>query len=770
MDRLDHGGPSHACGGRLSSEDPAPSSARPGQLRRLAVRVSGAVQGVGFRPFVYRLARDLALTGFVRNDAAGIDIEIEGATTAAFLARLRAEAPVLARIEQIEVAEIPCDGAPGFAVLASMPGAVPLTRIPPDAGACAACIDELFDPANRRHLYPFIACCDCGPRFTMARALPYDRSRTAMAPFELCAHCLAEYEDPASRRFHAEPTACEACGPKYDHTAAEIYAQIASGAIVAVKGLGGFHLMCDARNQDAVARLRARKERSGKPFAVLAANLASIARFATVEPTAAAALSGPARPIVLLPMRDGALGHLAPGLDSIGVMLPASPMQWLLFHQAAGAPTHADWTTHAQDTLFVCTSANRGGEPLATDLQHAHSALAGIADMFCDHDREIIVRADDPVLRIIEGAPVYLRRGRGVTPEPIILPLDIPPVIAFGGHLKAAVCVTRGREAFLAQHVGDLDDPETLRFHQETAAHLISILAVRPERAACDLHPDFASSRAAHETGLPVRMVQHHHAHAAACAAEHGLTEPFLALTLDGYGYGPHGEAWGGELLAVDGAAMRRLGGLAPLPAPGGDRAAREPWRMAAAVMHHLGLGHKIAARFAHEPQAKALAALLASGAVKATSSAGRAFDAAAGLLGVCARQGYEAEAAMRLESLAGAAGPCARSPPLWRITQAGHLDLSETFRALLTTPPAQGARLFHTSLANGFAALAIAAARAHGLREVALSGGCLANRLLAEGLCVALRAAGLRPLLHRYAPPGDGGLALGQAFVAGLG
>jgi hydrogenase maturation protein HypF len=733
--------------------------------RRLGVRVTGAVQGVGFRPFVHRLATVYGLSGFVQNDADGVWIEIEGEAVDAFVVGLGTQAPPLARIETVATSPLRLRGDLAFEVAATAAGGARSARIPPDAGICRACVDELFSPADRRRHYPFIACCDCGPRFTMTRALPYDRPQTAMAGFPLCAACEDDYRNPASRRFHAEPTACAACGPRYAEDAASILARMKRGEIVAVKGVGGFHLMCDARQPAVVDRLRQRKERSGKPFAVLAANAASVRQFAEASAAEAALLESPARPIVLLQTRSPHPEHLAPGLDTIGVMLPSTGFHWLLFHAAAGAPQDNSWIDAAQEALFIATSANPGGEPLVVDVATARTRLAGIADAVIDHDRAIIVRADDAVARVIAGAPVYLRRGRGLAPDPIKLPRAVPSTIAFGAHLKAAVCVTRGDEAFLAQHVGDLDDPETRRFHAETAAHLLAILNVKPERAACDLHPDFASTFAAERTGLPLWRVQHHHAHAAACAAENAALGPYLALTLDGFGFGPHGEAWGGELLLVNDGGYRRVGGLAPLPLPGGDEAARAPWRMAAAVLAVLGRGREIAARFGAEPLAAPIAQCLAARRFGATSSAGRYFDAAAGLLGICPNQAYEAEAAMRLEALAdGGVEP--RS--LWRITN-DTLDLRAVFEALLDCDAEEGGGLFHRELADGLAALAFSAAAAHGVTRVALTGGCFANRLLTEHLSRALESSGLTPMRHRLCPPGDGGLALGQAWIAAL-
>jgi hydrogenase maturation protein HypF len=729
---------------------------------RLGVRVRGVVQGVGFRPHVHRLAKALNLSGLVRNDGEGVWIEVEGPQAKAFVTRLQAEAPPLARIESVVVELLQAEGGAAFTIEASAKNASTAARIPADAGICAACVDELFDPANRRYLYPFIACCDCGPRFTMTRALPYDRPQTSMADFPLCEACEVEYTSPASRRFHAEPTCCAACGPRYDASPTAIVQRLAAGDVLAVKGVGGFHIMADARNASAIAKLRAKKERGGKPFAVLVANLASARQWAEISEEEATLLQSPARPIVLCKAR-GDLGAIAPGLDTIGLMLPATPLHWLLFHEAAGRPTGAAWRDEAQTAAFICTSANRGGEPLVIDADAAQARLGEVVDSIVDHDRGIVVRVDDPVLRMIAGAPVVLRRGRGQTPDPIRLPREIPPTIAFGGHLKAAVCVTRGSEAFLAQHVGDLDDPDTIQFYRETIARLTSLLNVKPVQAACDLHPDFISTRFAEECGLPLTRVQHHGAHAGACAAENGLTADYLALALDGYGYGDGGEAWGGELLLMRGARSERLGGLKPLPLPGGDRAAREPWRMAAAALHAVGRGAEIGRRFANQAQAPALAALMARGA-PTTSSCGRVFDAAAGLLGVCDLQTYEAEAAMRLEAIAARGRAFTQALALDGL----EFDPAPLLAQLADASPEDGAATLHASLARGLAVIALRAAESHGLRDIVLTGGCLANRLLAEHLGAALQAGGIRAHFHKQSPPGDGGLALGQAWLAG--
>jgi hydrogenase maturation protein HypF len=735
----------------------------PLSLPRQRVRVRGLVQGVGFRPFVQNLAAAHRLAGWVRNDAEGVLLEVEGAACLRFLDALRREAPPLARIDALEVAALPAEGAQGFRIEASEPGGAARTAIGADAATCADCLAELFDPRDRRHRYAFLNCTRCGPRFTIAAALPYDRARTSMAPFAMCACCAAEYADPADRRFHAQPTCCPDCGPRLDMEVAEVAARIARGEVVAIKGLGGFQLVCDARDEAAVARLRARKERGAKPFALMVANLASARRLAELDEAEARLLSGIERPILLLRRHgDAALPDaLAPGLAQIGIMLPSAPLHWLLFHEAAGRPSGTAWLDAPQGLALVVTSANPGGEPLVIGNAEARARLHNIADAIVSHDRDILVRADDPVVRVVAGAPLWLRRGRGVTPRPIRLPRDSAPVLALGGDLKNAVCVTRGTEAFLSQHVGGLSDEATRRFQSEAIAHLLGILQVEPRLVVHDRHPDGAATRRAEALGLPMLAVQHHHAHAVAVLAEHGVVAPTAALILDGYGMGSDGAAWGGELLAVHGARFDRLGHLAPLPLPGGDAAAREPWRMAAAALHALGRNAEIASRFPH--QGAALARMLAQGvACSPTSSAGRLFDAAAGLLGVIARSSYEGEAAMRLEALV--QRPVA-DPALWRVTAEGTLDLLPLLARLDGMAPRDGAGLFHGTLAAALVEWATPQAEARGAR-IALGGGCVANAVLTTLLVEGFAARGITALLPREAPPGDGGLALGQAWI----
>lgn len=737
---------------------------------RVRVRVRGQVQGVGFRPHVYALAARHALGGWVLNDTDGVLLEVQGPAIDGFLADLRVEAPPLARIDGIEVESVPPQAEErAFAIRASDGRGTAATGIAPDAAVCPACLAELFDPADRRYRYPFLNCTHCGPRFTITRRLPYDRPNTSMAPFTLCDACAAEYADPADRRFHAQPVACPACGPRLSHAVEEILGLLHDGRSVALKGLGGFHLCCDARNPAAVDRLRRLKQRNGKPFAVMVANTASARRLAAVSDGERAVLEGPARPIVLLRRLDGPdplAAAVAPGLAWLGLLLPYTPLHYLLFHEAAGRPDGTGWLEEPQPLALVMTSANPGGEPLAIDNAEAHRRLAGIADAVVDHDRAILVRADDPVVRRLAGAPAFLRRGRGHVPEPIRLPHAAPPVLAVGGHLKTAVCLTRGAEAFLSQHIGDLDSAANEAFLAETVAHLRHVLAVEPVAVAHDLHPDFPSTRFAADTGLPTVAVQHHHAHLAGVLAEHGVTGPAIGLALDGFGLGSNGGAWGGEMLRVDGPHFERLGHLAPLPQPGGDLAARQPWRMAAAALAKLGRADEIVPRLGAHGPAEAVRRMLAAGvACPPSTSCGRWFDAACGLLGVRPVAGYEGEAPMLLESLV-------RTPRVaadgWRIAD-GVLDLLPLLALLPDRDPADGADLVHGTLAAALVAWSLPVLRQHGERRIALSGGCLMNAVLADGLVSGFAAEGVEVLLPRRAPANDGGLALGQAWVGAL-
>ena len=736
------------------------------ERRRLLVR--GLVQGVGFRPFVYRLARRFGLAGFVRNGPDGVVIEIEGAATGAFVDCLRAELPPLARIDTLIESELPLAGDGDFRIAETEGGAPGSAAIPADSALCDDCLRELFDPADRRHRHPFIACTNCGPRYTMTRQLPYDRDSTSMADFALCPTCETEYREPDSRRFHAEPICCHDCGPKFSAPIESIATGITQGDIVAIKGIGGFHLACDARNAETVARLRRRKRRDGKPFAVMVLNSASAKLFADVDTAAEAMLLSPERPVVVLPGTGELPDALSPGLSTLGLFLPYTGLHYLLFHQLLGAPAGSDWLQAPQDLALVMTSANLSGDPLLTDNREARAQLAEVADLVVAHDREIVARADDSVLRPVAGRPLVIRRARGYALTAIELAEDGPPVLALGAHLKNTVTLARGRQAWLSPHIGDLDSPATLGFQQEAVQRLLDTFREQPEAVACDWHRDYGSTRLAEALAAqwdrPLVRVQHHHAHIAAVLAEHNHDGPALGIALDGHGLGENGESWGGELLLLREASFERLGHFAPLPAPGGDAAAREPWRMAAGALHALGRGDAITHRFADEPLASAMQALLASGEVGTTTAAGRLFDTAAGLLGVSRRAAFEGEPPMRLESLV--TEP--RALPGGFTLADGVLDFAPLLNTLAhCDDAAQGAGWLHGTLLDALTAWAVDAAERSDIDTVALAGGCFLNAWLAAELPARLLRAGLTPLTAHAIPPNDGSISLGQAWVA---
>lgn len=740
--------------------------------RRVHVRVRGVVQGVGFRPFVNGLATRFALAGWVLNDGDGVLLEVEGdaESVASFLKALREDAPPLAHIDDILVEDVDAEGQSPFEIRQSQKGLVG-TSVPPDAAVCDACLEELFDPKDRHFGYPFINCTHCGPRFTITRQLPYDRPSTSMDVFEMCAACATEYADPNDRRFHAQPVACPVCGPKLSMQPTEIVRRLKAGEILAIKGLGGFHIVCDAHNEDAVVRLRARKNREEKPFAIMAVNSASLQKYAKLGAVAEAQLRSTARPIVIVPKchPSDLAPSIAPGLAEIGVMLPYTPIHYLLFHADAGQPPGTAWLDEVQDFALVMTSANPGGEPLVIGNAEAERRLDGIADAIVSHDRDILLRADDSVVRMIGGAPTFIRRARGYVPMALKLPRSVPSGLAVGGHLKSTICVTRGDQAFVSQHIGDLDTPQGLIFFEETVRHMLSITEVQPQWLAHDLHPDFYATRFAQGLGddlsIPVFGVQHHHAHVAAVVAEHGLKGPVLGLALDGFGLG-EGDGplnWGGEALLVNGADYARLGHLAPLPLPGGESAFRAPWRIGAAVLHQLGRGAEIAVRYGHLGDIALLQQMLAGNInVVPSTSCGRLFDAAAGLLNVQPIASFDGQAPMKLEALVTEVHVLKDG---WRIED-GTLDLLPLLAVLADLDPVAGANLFHGTLIEALADWTERLAEASGVTQIALSGGCLQNRVLAEGLEQRLLDQGMCVYKPQALPPGDGGLSFGQAWV----
>ncbi len=770
--------------------------------KRRRFLLTGQVQGVGFRPHVYRTARAYAITGFVRNTASGVEIEAAGPDLAAFLEALERDAPPRARIDCLkDCGSVASDeAAQTFEILDTADAAPTATEavIPADLGLCPDCLAELFDPEDRHYRYPFIACSHCGPRHAIWERLPYDRAATTMADFSLCTPCTHDYTDPGSRRFHAEPLACPECGPTLSESFDTMARTLQAGGIVALKGIGGFHLLCDARNVEAVETLRRRKRRDGKPFALMTTNVASARRYVDLDDRVAGLLLDQRRPIVVAEKRPNGMtlpDALAPGLNTLGFMLPGNALHYVLLHTLLGEPRGTTWLDAENDLVLVATSANVSGEPLIVDGDDARNRLGDIADLIVDHDRRIPQGVDDSVLRSTAAGPVLIRRARGYAPEPVDLGDAGACVAATGAHLKNTVTVTRERKAFVSQHLGDLDAPAGVVGQQRIFALLEQLAARNLDAVACDWHNDYASTRFAEaitaDRDLPLIRVQHHHAHIAAVLAEHRVNEPVLGLALDGHGLGADGEAWGGELLMVDGHRFERLGHLRTLAAPGGDVAAREPWRLAAAWLHESASATD---RFAAIPQAAALNRLLDSAPQPRTSSAGRLFDCAAALLGVCTHAAFEGDAAMRLEGLV-------RVPQAMRngflievnASEANALEANafeanafeanafeaNAFEAnvLDFTPllshladledPRAGAEIFHGTLLAGLAEWVVTAASSQGIDTVALAGGCLLNRWLHESLPQRLEDRGLRVVTAQAMPPNDGAISLGQAWVA---
>jgi hydrogenase maturation protein HypF len=712
-------------------------------LKRIRYRVRGQVQGVGFRPFVYQLAWDLGLSGWVLNDAEGVLIEVQGSTTDAFDEALRKRAPALSHIHSVEKTLIPQkENEVVFLIRESEKGDI-LTDIIPDAATCPDCLSEMRDPNDRRYGYPFLNCTHCGPRYTITHSLPYDRAQTSMAAFKMCATCEAEYLDPTNRRFHAQPTCCPNCGPRLSMDISEIANRIRQGQILAIKGLGGFHLVCDAHNETAIEKLRKRKKRNAKPFAVMVANCQAVYHFAKLDQDEQALLESSTRPIVLLHKKNNALPDIiAPNLNRIGVMLPYTPLHYLIMDAMRGHP-------------LVMTSANPGGEPLVIANDEAEDRLSKIADAIVTHNRDILIRADDSVVNKLRTKPT----GRDQRDEK----QDTSSILGVGAFLKNTICLTRANQAYLSQHIGDLNNVATLRFQEETFNHLRQILQVDPVLAVHDLHPDFASTRFTQNLGIETFAVQHHHAHIASVLAEHQIDEPVIGLALDGFGLGDNGDSWGGELFKVDGLNCTRIGHLHRLAQPGGDKAAVEPWRMGASALHALGRRDEIDSRFAgHDTQTLKL--MLDKGLNSPqTSSMGRLFDAACGLLGVCETADYEGHAPMMLESLV---SRIEVDPQGWCIEENGELNLLALLNTLCEHTAQRGANLFHGTLIFALADWVEQACATHNIFHVALSGGCFLNGILSQGLKRKLQQAGLEVYLNQHVPLSDAGLSLGQAWL----
>jgi hydrogenase maturation protein HypF len=752
--------------------------------QRVSIRITGLVQGVGFRPYVYRLATESELAGWVVNTPEGVGIEAEGEPVRlqSFLARLPAELPPLARIDTLHTEPLPPEGESGFRVRLSRAAGPASVCAPPDVATCPACLAELSDPANRRYRYPFISCTDCGPRWSITAGLPFDRERTAMKIFPLCPACRAEYENPADRRFHAQTQCCPDCGPALSlrdgggvltlrDEALRLAAQaLRSGAIVALQGIGGFQLMADAGNEAAVLRLRHRKSRPAKPFAVMIESTDAARTLCEISDLEQGLLDSAAAPIVLL-RRLGDSEAIAPGVAPdnpwLGVMRAYSPLHHLLLAEFGGP--------------VVCTSGNRSGEPICVSEDEARVRLADIADLFLVHDRPVLRALDDSVARVVAGQEMLLRRARGY--EPIVrLGRTLPPVLAVGGHLKNTVALAAGDRAVLSQHLGDLDSAEARENFRKTVLDLEALFGVAPDRVAADLHPDYASTRLAEAAGKPLIRVQHHHAHALSCMAEHGLEPPLLGIAWDGVGFGPDGTLWGGEFLRIEAGGHARIARFRPFPLPGGEKAVREPRRAALGLLYE-SFGATAFERTDLAPVAafspaelKTLAQMLDRGInAPLSSGVGRLFDGVAALLGLRQATSFEGEAAMALE-FAAERGGTGNAYPFDLVEAEGDawglrwlVDWTPIIPALLEDAAAgrivDAAAKFHRTLAEIAAAVAAQA----GLRQVVLTGGTFQNRLLTEMAVARLETAGFTVHRHRLIPSNDGGLALGQLWAAGF-
>ena len=750
------------------------------ERHRLAV--DGVVQGVGFRPFVYGLARRCGLVGYVRNDSAGVLIEVEGdvAALAEFAHALRTQAPPLARVETVRRDVLPAVGYRSFSIETSRAGAMRRTLVAADTATCDDCLREVLDPGDRRYRHPFTNCTNCGPRFTTVEDVPYDRERTTMSVFPMCPECRSEYEDPENRRFHAQPNACPRCGPKLslvDTTGrpveeVDIIAAAArllsAGAIVAVKGLGGFHLACDATDTEAVSRLRGRKHREHRPFALMAPDLAAVEAICEVDGAERALLLSSRRPIVLLRARErvSIASAVAPGQRYLGVMLPYTPLHHLLLR--------------AVKRVLVMTSGNLSDEPIAHEDADALGRLAGIADYFVMHNRAVHMRCDDSVTRVVAGGERLVRRSRGHVPEPLVLSRPVGrPLLACGAELKNTFCLAKGNRAFLSHHIGDLENYETLRSFTGGIEHFKRLFDIEPEAVAYDLHPRYLSTAyALEQAGLVQIGVQHHHAHVVSCMAEHRLDGPVIGVAFDGTGYGSDSTLWGGEFLIADRVGFRRAGHLRYAPLPGGERAIREPWRMAASWLFQVygdemdGIRIPFVDRLRGRPWRAVRQMIERSINCPVTSSVGRLFDAVSSLAGVCDEARYEAQAAIDLEMVAeeSAAGyyefEIQDEDPLV-------LGVDRTIRGIVEDLEAgeSAGRIsakFHSTLAGAIVGMCQRIRADSGISTVVLSGGVFQNALLLRGALEQLTAGGFEVVAPSRVPANDGGIALGQAVIAG--
>ncbi len=756
-------------------------------IARRQIHIRGIVQGVGFRPFVYNLARRLELSGYVLNSSAGVVIEVEGGASELddFERSLRREAPPLANIEDLDVAALEPAGYSGFEIRESVDEPGKLVPVSPDVATCDDCMRDFRTPGNRRHGYPFTNCTNCGPRYTITRKIPYDRPLTTMACFAMCARCLREYEDPGDRRFHAQPNACPECGPSLELDAsafergrdspaaiAEARRLLRAGRIIAIKGLGGFHLACDPSNEAAVRLLRERKKRSDKPFALMVPDVAAAERICEVNEAARRSLESVRRPIVILPRRADArlTAELAPGNNTLGVMLPYTPLHYLLFGDTLAKPP--------EFSALVMTSGNLSEEPIVTGNREAALRLHGIADAFLFHNRDIHTRVDDSVVRIFENRERVLRRSRGYAPFPVGLNFPVAEILACGAELKNTFCLTKEHHAFLSQHIGDLENYETLVFFQETLERMKELFRISPSTVAYDLHPGYLSTKLALEiTGVDKIGVQHHHAHIASCMAENGINGKVIGVAFDGTGFGTDGKIWGGEFLAADFAGFERRAHLRYIPLAGGDTAVREPWRLALSyLLDTFGArAESLDLPLWRSVPSRKLAAVRAMierriNTVE-TSACGRLFDAVASIAGLRDEVNFEAQAAIELE-MSAVPGVDAQYPFEISDGEPWQIDFRPCIEAIVGDVAARKAigwiaAAFHNTVARVVVEVCRRLRDAEGIGRVCLSGGTFQNAYLLERTVSGLRANGFEVFLHAQVPPNDGGISLGQAVIA---
>jgi len=752
--------------------------------RRVLVKVQGIVQGVGFRPFIYQLARRCRLNGWVRNQSDGVEIEVAGSAESVrgFIVSISSEPPPLARIVKVETTDLPYQDLEEFRIIGSRALESRSTLISPDVCTCRDCLNELLDSRDRRFRYPFINCTNCGPRYTIIKDIPYDRDKTTMAQFKMCPECRLEYDNPLDRRFHAQPNACPKCGPQVwledargnviargDEAVVKTVALLHSGSVISIKGLGGFHLAVRATDQAAVSRLRGRKIREEKPFAVMFPELEELRRYCCLNDREEELLNSPARPIVLLVRRRDRVDppiaeSVAPKNRYLGAFLPYTPLHYLLFENA---PYRA----------LVMTSGNQSDEPIVMENEDARVRLNGIADYFLFHDRDIYMRCDDSVTRVLGGYPRPMRRARGYAPSPIFLRDPVPPVLGAGAELKNTVCLTRGKEAFLSQHIGDLENLETLRSFEHSIAHLERILEIEPQLVVHDMHPDYLNTQwALKRHDLPRLAVQHHHAHIAAVMAERGLDGPVVGLALDGTGYGTDGTIWGGEILRVDNIGFQRLGHFRQVALPGGAKAIKEPWRTAVSYLWSID-AENVERRYADlltvrpDRDIRIILQMLSRALnCPLTSSCGRLFDAAAALCGIRQSVNYEGQAAIELEQAIEPddglyQGGLETGPDCILIDQFPIIEA-------LVDDVRQGVRVgriaarFHNGLIKVLCEAAAIAAGRTGLTRIALSGGVFQNAYISDRLERDLSRMGLEVYSHMEVPANDACISLGQAWI----